>query len=93
MTAELILAALIALFPPKDDPAEWQRYAIVAVALEDAIDHQMARGWNGTRAQLEAASLTVFEFESKVALRVHTGEKRGGGRGVCLAQIEPTNKL
>lgn len=93
MTAELILAALIALWPPKDDPEEWRRYATIAVAFEDAVDHQMARGWNGSRAQLEAAGLTVFEFESKVARRVHTGEKRGGGRGVCLAQIEPTNKL
>lgn len=93
MTAVQVFAMLVALFPPADDPDEWARYGTVAVAFVDAVDHQMARGWDGSRAQLERSGMTAFRFESRLDRSVHAGTKRGPAGGICLAQIHPNNGL
>jgi hypothetical protein len=90
MTAEVLLATLIALFPPGDDPGELRRYATVAVAGEVAIDEQMARGWHKSRRDLEHALVTALRFEAGGLDRdVHSGAN--SKNGFCLTQIHHTN--
>lgn len=90
MTAAVFLAALVALFPPKDDPREWERYSIVAVAAEQAIQEQVERGWHKSDLQLAASILTAMRFEAAgLDHDVHSGANTRNG--YCIAQIHESN--
>lgn len=92
MTLPSLLLTLAAIFPHDGTTEEVQRYTVTAVAMTAAIDEQVTRGWHGSRAELEAATLTIVAAESGMARSVHDGSKRGG-KAVCLGQIEPSNGL
>lgn len=90
MTAELFLAAFFALFPPKDDPREWARYATVAVAAEQAVAEQVERGWHKSPKELGASLLTALRFEAGgLDYDVHSGANTRNG--FCLTQIHRSN--
>lgn len=90
MTAAVFLAALVALFPPKDDSEEWRRYANTAVAAETAVAEQVERGWHRSPKQLGASLLTALRFEAGgLDHDVHSGANTRNG--FCLTQIHRSN--
>ena len=91
MSLEAVFALVLSMVGrPIETNEELQRYARIAVASDIAAEEQIARGWNGTKAQLVRAELAAVDFESgKGARSVHSGDNTRNGW--CLTQIHRTN--
>lgn len=88
-----LIAAAISLPPPwyapgKEVETEGEYRARVAVIAEAiALEAQSATRWSWGPRSLAFAVLTKFYEESRFALEVHDGTKRGDeGRAICLGQ-------
>lgn len=91
MTPAAFLALLLLAVPTKD-PAELQRYDVIAQAGA-TVEAEFAPRWKRPRRELAPAMVTAMYFNGHFARDIHSGERLGSGGARCMMDIDPGNPL